>query len=280
MLFTAHPDQQERNIMARSAPSTILFLSLVAVVCRHQQVAVTGFSSPGATRPPSPVFGGPRTSLPPLFESTSTSSLENISCISVCTSDLCQCQGDFPDGGASDALVAALRSKLDSKVPVEEVGCLGNCGMGTMVAIDFSDGGCALVNGLEETLVELGMTDETSNVPVDEQSAACPAIEAATRSVPAEKSSSETSSLTAAATSDSQTIVTPLHDGPDIGVKKEIPVPTPQEESVQTTHNAVERMRAERAAAASTEEQTSPWGTMASYLAKKATEKIFGEGSS
>ena len=50
--------------------------------------------------------------------------------ISVCTEELCQCQGEEYEytGGASDAALEELQG-LGLACPVEEVGCMGACGM-------------------------------------------------------------------------------------------------------------------------------------------------------
>merc|ERR1719253_146067 len=73
--------------------------------------------------------------------------------VSVCADDLCQCQGA---GGASSHAIEELEG-LGLPFPVYEVGCLGACGMGTVIAIDYENGDTSLMDGLESTLVELGI---------------------------------------------------------------------------------------------------------------------------
>merc|ERR1719253_6334 len=73
--------------------------------------------------------------------------------VSVCADELCQCQGA---GGASSHAIEELEG-LGLPFPVYEVGCLGACGMGTVIAIDYENGDTSLMDGLESTLVELGI---------------------------------------------------------------------------------------------------------------------------
>ncbi|KAL3817567.1 hypothetical protein ACHAXA_010586 [Cyclostephanos tholiformis] len=82
--------------------------------------------------------------------------------ISVCAGELCQCQGEKYEvtGGAADAAIKALQS-FDFSFPVDEVGCMGACGMGTMIAIDYENGDSIMTDGLESTLKELGIRRKT-----------------------------------------------------------------------------------------------------------------------
>ena len=61
---------------------------------------------------------------------TATSIATDVKRISVCTEELCQCQGEEYEytGGASDAALEELQG-LGLACPVEEVGCMGACGM-------------------------------------------------------------------------------------------------------------------------------------------------------
>lgn len=79
--------------------------------------------------------------------------------ISVCAGELCQCQGEEFEytGGASDAAINELE-QLNLPFPLEEVGCLGACGMGTMIAIDFENGDSIMTDGLDSTYSELGIS--------------------------------------------------------------------------------------------------------------------------
>ena len=103
----------------------------------------------------------------PAASSSSTASEEEIvvktkvpvARISVCAGELCQCQGEEFEytGGASDAAINELE-QLNLPFPIEEVGCLGACGMGTMIAIDFENGDSIMTDGLDSTYSELGIS--------------------------------------------------------------------------------------------------------------------------
>ena len=161
--------------------------------------------------------------------------------ISVCAGELCQCQGEEFEftGGASDAAIQELR-QLDLKFPIDEVGCLGACGMGTMIAIDYENGDSIMTDGLDSTYAELGISAKTQ-LSTDE---------------------SELTSDTNEATS--LTVVSDETPTPLATKKKKVP---PKE-----LVDVRERMRKEAADV----EVENPWLKMGSYLAKKASDKLFG----
>ena len=161
--------------------------------------------------------------------------------ISVCAGELCQCQGEEFEftGGASDAAIQELR-QLDLKFPIDEVGCLGACGMGTMIAIDYENGDSIMTDGLDSTYAELGISAKTQ-LSTDE---------------------SELTSDTNEATS--LTVVSDETSTPLATKKKKVP---PKE-----LVDVRERMRKEAADV----EVENPWLKMGSYLAKKASDKLFG----
>ncbi len=160
--------------------------------------------------------------------------------ISVCAGELCQCQGEEFEytGGASDAAIEELR-QLDLKFPIDEVGCLGACGMGTMIAIDYENGDSIMTDGLESTYTELGISPQT-------QLATDGSVE-----------SSDTVEATSSVVADNAT---------------SNPVATKKKPSAKELVDVRERMRQEAAAV----EVENPWLKMGSYLAKKATNKLFG----
>lgn len=168
-----------------------------------------------------------------------------VSRISVCAGELCQCQGEQYEytGGAADAAIEELQS-LGLPFPVDEVGCLGACGMGTMIAIDFENGDSIMTDGLQSTLVELGIQQQ--NAPPEDgignEGVASSSVEAAA-SVP--NMASATTTFTEEKTK----------------TKKPPMLADPRG-----------RMREEAADI----EVKNPWVNMASYLAKKATGKLFG----
>ena len=151
--------------------------------------------------------------------------------VSVCAGELCQCQGEEFEytGGASDAAINELE-QLNLPFPIEEVGCLGACGMGTMIAIDFENGDSVMTDGLDSTYSELGIS-------VKKQSLA---------------SASSQVDTTSAVTETDATTTT----------KKELV-------------DVRDRMRQEAVEV----EVENPWLKMGGYLAKKAQEKLFNNGS-
>lgn len=90
--------------------------------------------------------------------------LADPSCVNVCTAELCCCQ---EDGVGGDEILEHLKAQ-NLPYPVEEAPCLGACGGGAKVSIDFVDGSYALVTGMDETLSELGLT--ISDIPGKDQS--------------------------------------------------------------------------------------------------------------
>ncbi len=163
--------------------------------------------------------------------------------ISVCAGELCQCQGEEYEftGGASDAAIQELR-KLDLKFPIDEVGCLGACGMGTMIAIDYENGDSIMTDGLESTYAELGISSAKTQLSTDASD---------------EQSSDIVEASTSSAVVSDET--TP-------------PVATKQKPSPKELVDVRERMRKEAADV----EVENPWLKMGSYLAKKASDKLFG----
>ena len=163
--------------------------------------------------------------------------------ISVCAGELCQCQGEEYEftGGASDAAIQELR-QLDLKFPIDEVGCLGACGMGTMIAIDYENGDSIMTDGLESTYAELGISSAKTQLSTDASD---------------EQSSDIVEATTSSAVVSDETTT---------------PVVTKQKPSPKELVDVRERMRKEAADV----EVENPWLKMGSYLAKKATDKLFG----
>mmetsp|Transcript_20994 Transcript_20994/g.31102 ORF Transcript_20994/g.31102 Transcript_20994/m.31102 type:complete len:179 (-) Transcript_20994:202-738(-) len=89
--------------------------------------------------------------------------LADPSCVYVCTAELCCCQ---EEGFGGDEILEHLRAQ-NLPYPTEEAPCLGACGGGAKVSIDFDDGSYALVTGMKETLSELGLS--TSDAHSDEE---------------------------------------------------------------------------------------------------------------
>ncbi len=165
-----------------------------------------------------------------------------VSRISVCAGELCQCQGEEYEytGGASDAVIRDLKS-MTLPFPIDEVGCLGACGMGTMVAIDFENGDSTMTDGLDSTLAELGIRTPKRGTGTNDS------CESLSRDKPSVESDEGTTT-----TNENRTVL------------RKTPI----------LADARDRMRQE---ASDRSEQENPWVNMVSYLAKKATDKIFGE---
>lgn len=178
--------------------------------------------------------------------------------ISVCAGELCQCQGEEFEytGGASDAVIDKLR-QLNLSFPIDEVGCLGACGMGTMIAIDFENGDSIMTDGLESTYSELGIPFKAIS-STDSSSARCDVAEATTLG-------------SASAIRDADEVITSAVSA--IVATKSPAAPKQVSSSSKKLVDVRDRMRKE---AASNKKVENPWLKMASYLAKKATDKVFG----
>jgi hypothetical protein len=230
-----HPLSTTTIILA-SFPQTAAFH--VHVSSRGTRTRTSSISFPPPITPATQVFEFE-------YELRSTIGSDDVACVSVCTAELCQCQGDdYEHGGAADALIANLRSR-HLPFPVEESGCLGTCGMGTTVAIEYQNGSASLVAGWDQTLTELGLA---TGMDVD--------VDVAPES---ESMNDNVASLSTVET-------------------KTIPCATPQTQT-QTPPRATQlddtrdRMRAE----ADGFSITNPWINIAGYLAQKARDKLFGD---
>lgn len=82
--------------------------------------------------------------------------------VSVCTAELCCCQEEGPGG---NEILEHLLSR-DLPYSIGEAPCLGACGGGAMVSIDFEDGSYALAAGLDETLSELSLSEMNWNLEI------------------------------------------------------------------------------------------------------------------
>ncbi|KAL9190839.1 hypothetical protein ACHAXT_000545 [Thalassiosira profunda] len=179
--------------------------------------------------------------------------------ISVCAGELCQCQGEYEyEGGAADAAIETLE-RLELPFPVDEVGCLGACGMGTMIAIDFDNGDSIMTDGLQSTLLELG---------IDAQKAPPPSV-SNVEEAEAENGATEAAGVTNSEAPPSASDLVSDIASVDTVTKAEIPA----QKKPPALVDVRDRMRQE---AADEEVQTNPWMNMASYLAKKATDNMFG----
>lgn len=184
--------------------------------------------------------------------------------VSVCTAELCCCQ---EEGMGGDEIFANL---LERNLPyeVDEAPCLGACGGGAMVAIDFDDGSYGLVAGMEEVLMELGLEDSLESNPLEPTATVdnTDAVSPVTTSAPEPAMLNEISSTEAIAVVETKQVVP---ENPT--VQSSLPA-KPKNPTVQSSslNDVRERMRAE---AAKDEEVVNPWFNAASYLVGKAFGK-------
>ena len=201
--------------------------------------------------------------------------------VSICFGELCKCQEEEN----AESIMNDLLSR-DLPYVVEDAPCLGACGVGSMVSIEYEDGGYDLVTGLQETHDAIGIVSSTipsepspDNTPaaaaaneqegrVGEQPLDGKALDVSTsfEDITQTKSNSDVSEA------GDDTIVlkttSPFTEATPTIVKQEAVC---KEED----HGAVQRMRDE--AKAANEEIPNPWMNMALYLAKKAKESVVGE---
>jgi len=173
--------------------------------------------------------------------------------VSVCLGELCKCQEE------SSELI--LQDLLSRNLPyvVEDAPCLGACGVGAMVSIEYQDGGYALVTGQQETFQAVGIEgfNEMNNVwdeigvddTIDEDVRTIDIVAQAKYESIGVQNAPTTLKINDSSLSTLSTRSTTRDD-----------------------HGAVKRMREE--AVSSNEEITNPWVNMAVYLANKAKDSL------
>ncbi len=195
-----------------------------------------------------------------LFAMTQASTVGSVSTVSVCTAELCCCQ---EDGTGGLEILDNLKART-LPYRIDEVPCLGACGGGAMVAIDFDDGTSALVTGLQETLMELGLTPTPNNpILVDNETEESKTTEERIFFIDDNTKGKEVFSQ-------------------HIRIEAKAPVKHSTVEKYDGKENSSndvlvdvrERMRAQ---SLKEEERVNPWLKAATYLANKAAEKVFGE---
>jgi hypothetical protein len=207
----------------------------------------------GTSRELSPLFATPQASL-----------------VSVCTAELCCCQDD--DLGGDEILAELLSRNLP--FDVDEAHCLGACGVGAMIAIDFEDGTSALVTGLQETLFELGLSDDQAVEPAIYSTE--PVALESTLDPPVASNNLKAGEVAILSSNEETTILSPkppatLEEITDSSKSKRMKKNKTSSELVDVR----ERMRAE--ASKKDEENVNPWLNVASYLAGKAAQQVFGD---
>ena len=162
---------------------------------------------------------------------------------------------------------------------VEDAPCLGACGLGSMVSIEYQDGDYDLVTGLDETLQAVGITKEGTKEEADTmdssiQGSSVGDILPAQRKVDENSDQSKDASVS-------------LIEGESFIVKQdatkklEEPFDAQQtmskelnkQNEVEDDHGAVKRMR-EESKSQNGEENINPWMNMALYIGKKVTDSV------
>ena len=184
--------------------------------------------------------------------------------VSICMGELCKCQEENSDFIMNDLLSRNL------PYTVEDSPCLGSCGVGSVVSIEYNDGGYDLVTGLQETHDAVGIIPSSR---IDEQiELLCPPT-----LDHEEEETNEKGGL------GSTFVVSSKGHEREDDMKQEIKSADERNSDLpdnslpagkEPDHGAVERMRIE--AEAANEENPNPWVNMAFYLAKKAKENIIG----
>lgn len=217
---------------------------------------------------------------------TSTATSTTVSLVSVCTAELCQCQGDDDEDRAADALLHNLQQR-NLPYEVHESTCLGACGMGTMVAIDYDDGSADLVAGLDETLVALGIHHSTdiehssSGANAQDVMIASPTttLMVPSADVAVSKEHPAVRASNSILPQEAPSVIVVVKNQPaavDTSIKTIAPSTTTTKNQKQPPRTAIpdarDRMRQEAAADDASNNSSSnsnPWFQVAGYLAKK-----------
>lgn len=235
------------NLRTKSLPeimrTTACIVLLFPLLFSNEIVSAFFTPTPSTTQHQKARYVSRQFGLQSTASSEATEKSTKVTRVSVCMGELCQCQGEEYEytGGAADAALQKLQG-LDLPFPIDEVGCMGVCGMGTMIAIDYENGDSVMTDGLAGAINELGLKMEVSDTV--SQSAAVD-DNLLNRDVPVESKANASE------------------------VQKGENVPTKSRELTDVR----ERMRE---AARQDADQGNPWMNMASYLAKKAVDNVLG----
>ena len=139
--------------------------------------------------------------------------------------------------------------------------------MGTMIAIDYINGDSILVDGLQSTLMELGLQQESTPLSVSEsESLSTDECESGGDGVAYKYNSCKEEVTESASISKTTPITTSLAEQEKLGSDKEVvETKTVKPKKDPMLADVRDRMRQE-----AEEEAQNPWINMASYLAKKA----------
>lgn len=199
--------------------------------------------------------------------------------VSICMGELCKCQ---EEGNNAESIMADLQSR-NLPFIVEDAPCLGACGLGSMVSIEYEDGDYALVTGLEETLSAIRITDsariEANNiaVSVDLESLICNDDDQTFVDNTAMTNLSD-DMKNASCGALKQVLVYDEVKAQTLEKDKTVRInDIPKENKVEVEHDAIKRMRAE--AIQNEENKPNPWMNMALYIGKKVKESLVKENS-
>jgi hypothetical protein len=194
--------------------------------------------------------------------------------VNICMGELCKCQ---EEGNNAESIMADLQSR-DINFDVEEAPCLGACGLGSMVSIEYENGDYDLVTGLEETLEAVGLV--TTKMKIDK-------VQNLENHESDEKVNHQEDTLidvnngvnNEISTNESQRIQDDMLNEVAVEakavveVKAEIETIEPELKiKVEDEHDAIKRMRAE--STQDKEEKINPWMNMALYIGKKVSDSV------
>ena len=188
--------------------------------------------------------------------------------VNVCMGELCKCQ----EGDNAEIILADLGSR-NLPFVVEDAPCLGACGMGAMVSVEYEDGDYLLVTGLKETLEAIGVQGYINKevdkiVDIEQNEGNQPVDMAEIPPVVNEINKNDFMS-----TKDLNTNNNDIQDGAseqDISDSNDIVNIVSPDKNIEDNHDAIKRMRA---AAKEDEEKSNPWVNMAMYIGKKVLSK-------
>lgn len=168
--------------------------------------------------------------------------------VTICMGELCKCQEE-----SSNLIMNTLKSSGELPFSIEESQCLGACGVGAMVSIEYDDGSYSLVTGLQETLEVVGLRNTLLNTPrygtsKDERSLTVISV--------SENDSETFISSDYVIPLESTNSKAEKNSGSDMSIKED-----------DFHHDAIKRMREE----ARKSNDQNPWMNMALYLINKVT---------
>lgn len=212
--------------------------------------------------------------------------VQQVDRVSICMGELCKCQ---EEGDNAESIMTDLQSR---NVPfiVEDAPCLGACGLGAMVSIEYENGDYNLVCGLEETLEAIGLrkNDEMDLNETGGKGDEQREIKQDT----GDSSSSRNSNIICDETppepmNELQGEIIPLSEtietisGYDTNniekrTQQKLSIEESTSNEIDSSHDAVKRMRAQLVIEEEEEERIiNPWLNMAMYIGKKVTDSAF-----